>query len=175
MNLPFYLDVQTIILLKLANYFLSSFTHHQLHSIFISVRSISIPCYVFDQVVLRNIYSSTSETQPDDKAFSCNFLLAVVEVHVHETLNYKLLQFFVSSSSLVYQLDLFLELSNVLRSEALVVDAFFKLLVHDLVGEPSDWRSEMSIEVKTESKVSFINVEMSGIDSILLDMHGLIE
>ena len=56
-----------------------------------------------------------------------------------------------------------------------MVDAFLELLVDDLICESSDWRGEMGIKVKTESKMSFINVKISSINGVLLDVHGLIE
>lgn len=115
MNLWLDLDVQTIVLLKLTDDFFVAFTHHQLYFVFVCIRSVAIPGDILDEVILRDVDRGTSQAQPDDEALGWDLLLTMIEVQVHEALDYKLFQFFVSSSWFIAELNLLFKLSNLLR------------------------------------------------------------
>ena len=84
MSLPFYLNVKTVIFLKLPDYLFLSHLHDKLNFVFVGVRGIAVPGDVFDEVVLRDVDGCASESQPDNEAFSLYFFPAVVEVQVHK-------------------------------------------------------------------------------------------
>lgn len=62
MSFPFYLNVKTVIFLKLPDYFFLSHLHDKLNFVFVGVGGIAVPCDVFDKVVLRNIDGCASES-----------------------------------------------------------------------------------------------------------------
>jgi hypothetical protein len=47
--------------------------------------------------------------------------------------------------------------------------------MHDLVSKSPDGGGEMCVKIKTESEMSFVDVEVASVDSVFLYVHGLIE
>lgn len=47
--------------------------------------------------------------------------------------------------------------------------------MNDLICESAHWRSEVRVEIEAESEVPLVYVEIARVNSVLLDVHGLVD
>lgn len=56
-----------------------------------------------------------------------------------------------------------------------MIDAHFQLLMNHLVCESAHGRGEMSVVIQVEAEMAFVGIQITSVDSKLLDMDGFVK
>ena len=172
MNIAFYLNIHWIISLELPLVHSVLILVCQFDRHFLSVLSLTLPKYIFYDIVDWNVDRCAFQSQWYHETFCAHFLLFLVQVQVYKAFDHFLLQLFSPCSCGINLVNLIYQVLNLNFCRLLLVNTLFKLLVHHVISESSQRRGKMCVAFKIETVMPVESVQVSFVGSKFLNLNG---